>query len=370
VGDDALSSLLDEAGGWISFRRFMQEALYHPEHGYYTSAVREVGARGDFSTVASLHSVLGEAIARWALARRRELLPRGRAHLIEVGGGSGQLAQAVLRALGVRGRISLRYHIVEISEPLRRAQQRLLGRRVSRWHETVEAALEAAGGQALVFSNELVDAFPCHRLALRDGKWREVGLRRTEDGVIEEDGPLEDARALTELCSAPRALDEAGDGQRCEVHLPHRDWLVRWLPGLRRGALLTIDYGDTVEALYRGRPAGTVRAYFQHLSLTGAAVFGRFGRQDLTADINFTDLQAWGEAAGLGTRSLLSQEEFVRRWVPNLERRAEKEPALAYVTHPAGAGSAFKVLEQDRGVKSFHLAIGSGDEDESLKEKT
>jgi SAM-dependent MidA family methyltransferase len=349
VGEDALGSLLDDAGGWISFRRFMHEALYHPKHGYYTAGVREVGARGDFSTVASLHSVLGEAIGEWASARRRELLPRGRAHLIEIGGGSGQLAQAVRRALGLRGRFSLRYHIVEISEPLRRAQRERLGRTAVSWHETVEAALEAAGGQALVFSNELVDSFPCHRLALRDGEWREVGLRRTENRVVEEQGPLEDGRVLSALCSAPQALADSGDGQRCEVHLPYHDWLVGWLPALRRGALLTIDYGDTVEVLYRGRRAGSVRAYFKHLTLEGAAVYGRFGQQDLTADVNFTDLQAWGEAAGLRTRSLISQEDFIRRWVPDLDRRARAEPALAYITHPAGPGTAFKVLEQEKG---------------------
>jgi SAM-dependent MidA family methyltransferase len=327
----------------------MQEALYHPRHGYYTAGVGDIGARGDFSTVASLHSVLGEAVASWAVARRGELLPGGRAHLIEIGGGSGQLARAVLRALGVRGRFSLRYHIVEVSAPLRRAQRTLLGRRRVRWHDTVDAALEAADGRALVFSNELVDAFPCHLLMRRDGEWREVGLRAAADRGVEEDGPLEDPRVLTELCSAPTALDAVADGQRCEVHLPYRDWLVRWLPGLRRGALLTIDYGDTVDALYRGRRSGTVRAYFRHLSLNGAAVYGRFGKQDVTADVNFTDLQAWGEAAGLQTRSLVSQEAFLRRWVPDLERRAESEPALAYVTHPAGAGSAFKVLEQAAG---------------------
>jgi SAM-dependent MidA family methyltransferase len=348
VGEDALNALLVDAGGWVSFRGFMQAALYHPEHGYYMTGIREVGRRGDFSTAASLHSVLGEAIAGWAVARRRELLPRGRGHLIEVGGGSGQLAKAVLRALGVRGRFALRYHIVDLSEPLRRAQRAMLGGKTVVWHDTIQAALAAAGGQALVFSNELVDAFPCHRLALRDGRWREVGLRWAAGRTVEEEGPLEDARVLTEMCSAPRALGGAGDGQRCEVHLPYRDWLMGWLPGLRRGSVLTIDFGDTVEALYHRRRAGTVRAYFQHVTLEGAAVYGRFGRQDLTADVNFTDLQAWGEAAGLRTRGLSSQEEFIRRWTPDLDRRAETEPALAYLTHPAGPGTAFKVLEQTR----------------------
>jgi len=346
VPEPFLESLLEQAGGWISFRRFMQEALYHPEHGYYTFAVKEVGARGDFSTSASLHPVLGEAIAGWARARRRELIPRGRIWLIEIGGGSGQLARAVLRALGLRGRASVRYSIVEISEPLRRAQQKLLGRRAARWFGTIEDALDAAKGRALIFSNELVDAFPCNLLVRSDHEWGEVGVRLAGDSLVEQVRPVEDPRLLSDLCSGPAALHAARDGQRCEVHLSYRDWLDGWLPRLERGALLTIDYGETAQQLYRGRTAGTVRAYFQHLTLKGAKVYGRVGKQDLTADVNFTDLKAWGESAGLRTSGSCTQGEFLERWVPDLESRAEREPALAYVSHPSGAGGAFKVLEQ------------------------
>jgi len=227
---------MTQGGGWISFRRFMRDALYHPESGYYTAGIREVGPRGDFSTAASLHPVLGEAIASWARARRRELLPGLRAHLIEVGAGSGQLAKAVLRGLGMRGRLSIRYHIVEISGPLRRAQRKRLGHRAARWHDSLEAALDAAGGHALVFSNELVDAFPCHLLVRHEGEWKEIGLRPDGKRWVEETRPPEDPRLLTGLCSAPRHLEDAADGQRCEVHLPYHDWLAGWLPRLRRGA--------------------------------------------------------------------------------------------------------------------------------------
>jgi len=324
----------------------MQEALYHPEFGYYTTAVRAVGARGDFSTSASLHPVLGEAVASWARARRREMMPSGRTWLIEVGGGSGQLARAVLRALGLRGRAKIRYSIVELSDPLRRAQRKLLGRRAVRWFGTVEEALDAAKGRALVFSNELVDAFPCNLLERHGGEWREVGVRLAGDRLVEEARRVGDPRLLSDLCSVPAALDQARDGQRCEIHLSYRDWLAGWLPKLERGALLTIDYGEAARELYRGRPAGTVRAYFQHLTLRGARVYGRIGMQDMTADVNFTDVQAWGESAGLRTTRLCTQGEFLEEWVPGLESRAEREPALAYVAHPSGAGSAFKVLEQ------------------------
>jgi SAM-dependent MidA family methyltransferase len=341
-----IESLVEQSGGWISFQRFMQEALYHPTHGYYTSAVKEVGARGDFSTSASLHPVLGEAIAGWARARREELgLPRPTT-LIEIGAGSGQLAKSVLSALGLRGRASMRYAIVEISEPLRRAQRELLGRRRVRWYDTIDQALAAANGQALIFSNELVDAFPFHLLVRRGDGWREVGVRLAEDRLVEEERDVEDPRLLGGLCSAPGALHDASPGQRCEIHLAYHDWLAEWVPRLDRGALLTVDYGETVEQLYAGRRRGTARAYFQHLTLRGARVYGRVGRQDLTADVNFTDLQDWGEAVGLRNRSLSTQGEFLSRWVPDLDARAEREPALAYVSHPAGAGHAFKALEQ------------------------
>ena len=102
-------------------------------------------------------------------------------------------------------------------------------------------------------------------------------------------------------------------------------------------------------ALYHRRPRGTLRAYCRHQRFTGPEVYRRFGQQDLTADVNFTDLQAWGEAVGLVTDRLCTQADFLGRWLPR-PRLAEgrQEPALAYLLDPAGPGSAFKVLDQIR----------------------
>ena len=157
-----LRALIADAGGSIPLERFMREALYHPLHGYYSRRIRTVGRRGDFSTSATLHGALGRAVAAWAAAHRGDVSRGGQWHLIELGGGSGELAAEIRRAVGWRAGFGLRYHLVELSPALRAEQQRrLAGWRNMYWHTGVRSALEAAGGRALIFSNEFVDAFPC-----------------------------------------------------------------------------------------------------------------------------------------------------------------------------------------------------------------
>ena len=345
-----LRALLAAEGGVVSVERFMREALYHPEHGYYARRVRAVGRTGDFSTSATLGRGLGWAVAAWAARHRGEVARRGRWHLIELGGGSGELAAEIRRSLPWWAGIGLRYHLVEVSAGLRAEQQRqLAGWRNVRWHTEIEAALDAADGRALIFSNEFVDAFPCVQLA-RDGltdRWQEVCLTWSEY----DERPTEILRDWHDpaAASAVGAGVPTAPGQRVEIHLAYQRWLATWQPRWHAGRLLTIDYGDTPPALYQRRPRGTLRAYCHHQLFTGPEVYARFGRQDLTADVNFSDLRAWGEALGLATAGFGTQEEFLRRWLPRRRlARAANDPTLTRLLDPAGAGGAFKVLEQVR----------------------
>ena len=148
----------------------MHEALYHTEFGYYTANIREFGRRGDFTTWPALNEGLGRAIARWALENR----PSRRWDLIEIGAGSGELAASILKTIGRWSRP--RYHIVEISPPLRQIQQRRLGSSAI-WDASVPEALAASRGTALILSNELVDAFPCRVFKKCPDGWRELALR-------------------------------------------------------------------------------------------------------------------------------------------------------------------------------------------------
>lgn len=333
-----LDAWLEDAEGEVPFEAWMREALHHPAFGYYASRIRTVGYRGDFSTAATLHRGLGEAVAAWAVTRRREHFGGGirRWHLVEIGPGGGDLAAAVLDALPARIRAGLVYHLVETSPGLRERQRDRLASRGSllrlaargvriRWHDRVTSALEASRGRALVFSNELVDAFPVIAVRWKGGAWEELFLERRDGAWRESWHPLDPPRL-------------AG----------YRRWLGEWAPLLRRGSVLTLDYGGPIQEILERRPKGTLRAFYHHQRYEGVGVYSRFGLQDITADVNFTDLARWGEVAGLATVRLEAQREFLLRYRPDLEARAGAEPELAYLLHAGGAGGAYWALEQRR----------------------
>ena len=270
----------------VSFEEFMRRALYDPQHGYYARRIAGVGRAGDFTTAPMLSAALGRVIARWAAAAMKET---GCRDLIEIGPGEGTLAATVLRHLPPLTRWRTRLHLVETSAPLTARQRQRLGRR-ARWHESPAAALAACRGRAVIFSNELVDAFPVRVFQKCESAWREVAVSCGPDGCAAESllgpAPLPESTAFR---------PDHPDGQRVEVHESYRRWLHHWLPQWRAGRLLTIDYGATAARLYQRRPRGTLRAYLLHQRLEGAVIYQNPGRQDLTADVNFTDLQNWSE---------------------------------------------------------------------------
>ena len=302
----------------------MQEALYHPSFGYYSSRIRTVGRRGDFSTWATLDSSLALAVSHWIKKEN----PR---HVIEIGAGNGALAKDVLRRLGWWTRLRTTYHIVEISAPLRAIQKECLrGFRVV-WHDSVEAALQSSRGHAHIFSNELPDAFPCRIFQKTEDGWMELHLR-IADGKISE-----------QLVSATLPQSSVFDhphpqGQRVEIHQSYRNWLEAWAPHWMSGAILTIDYGDLSRTLYHRRPAGSLRGYAVQQRLSGNDVFQNPGFCDITADVNFTDLEKWGNNIGWSTETSSTLLAFLK----------EQGAAGSLPMHFLEAGEAFRVLIQRR----------------------
>jgi len=337
-----LSALFPPGVASVSVAEFMAAALYHPDCGYYTRQIRAVGRRGDFSTGPAVSDLWGQALARWAVRHRPANLGLGlgrRWHLIEVGGGGGDLAFALLKALGWWGRRGLVYHLVEISKQLQALQEKRLKGWPVRWHATIEAALAEAGGRALILSNELVDAFPCEQFVRRGGEWRQVRLQLEEGRLQELEAPT------TSLPSSSAFARASTEGDRIEVHASYREWLSDWRGLWKEGAMVTVDYGDLVDAVYHRRPRGTLRGYAHHQLLEGTDLYASPGKRDLTADVNFTDLQAWGEELGLKNEPLATQAGFLRRWAPPGAVDSE-DPALRYLLAEEGMGGAFKVLEQ------------------------
>jgi SAM-dependent MidA family methyltransferase len=319
-----------------SFAAFMARALHDPERGYYARRTRGIGGtRGDFATAATLSPLLGQAVAAW-LKKTQACMPKVR-HVIEVGAGNGMLMQTVRKSLGWWRRRRLAWHIVETSVPLREQQRQRLGDGVH-WHTSLEAALQASGGQAFIYHNELLDAFPARLVQQQEDDWQEVFLSH-ENGITREClrplgltlGERSDFSALTHAAFRK--------GQRVELHASVRDWLHTWTPHWQQGAMLTIDYGELLPSLYHRRPGGTVRAYLMHQRLEGPAVYENIGRQDITADINFTDYRSWTAACGMKEAFFGSQAEFIRLHQPE---------ARGPMVDPEGAGGSFKALVHEK----------------------
>lgn len=315
-----------KAGETLRFDRFMELALHDPERGYYARRIRAVGGSGDFTTTPMITPALGKAVAAWAA---RALKDTGCRDLIELGPGEGRLARAVLDEMPWWSRLHTTLHLVETSVPLRARQQAVLGKRVQ-WHESIAAAMDACRWRACIYSNEFVDAFPVRRFRREADGWSELFLAPAEEWKPCRDTPE------SSVFRAPYPL-----GQIVEVAAAYQTWLESWLPTWQSGRMLTLDYGAEVPDLYHRRPRGSVRAYLVQQRIEGAAIYANPGRQDLTADVNFTDLQEWC-SPWLESAAPVTQRDFL------LPHADPSRPADAHAVDPDGAGAAFLVLDQQR----------------------
>ncbi len=322
--------MTDTPAKLVRLDRFMQHALHDPELGYYATNIQTVGASGDFSTTATLSNLLGKAISKTALDWSHK--NNAPLNLIEIGGGDGSLAKSIIKSIPFIKRWRLKYHIVDSSCSLTKKQQQTLPRNV-KWHRQIKNALKSSNGIAFIFSNELVDAFPVRAFKKSEDHWDELYLHNKQEHFYPCSENIPESSALNSKTH--------NTGQRIEVHQSYHKWLNDWLPDFKRGQLLTIDYGDTHPELYYRMPNGTLRAYSQHQRITGPAVYTNPGKQDITADVNFTDLVQWGEQANLATISFMTQLDYL---TPHASQSSEDQ----FLIHPDGAGSAFKVLLQQK----------------------
>jgi SAM-dependent MidA family methyltransferase len=363
--------------GVISFARFMELALYCPVYGYYEKERDTVGRRGDFYTNVSVGSLFGELLAcqfaEW-LAEVRS--PEREWRLVEAGAHDGQLAKDIvlwLRRWRPELYHALQYVIVEPSSRRQEWQKDLLrefGNRI-RWVAKLNE-LAGEGVHGTVFSNELFDAMPVHRLGwdALNRIWFEWGVtvRNGRFAWVRMEGPGPEVRsARPRPCPADDAaplaypelpaalLNVLPDGYTTEVCPAAADWWREAAALLRRGQLLTIDYGLVAREWFAAeRKEGTLRAYSRHHAVR--ELLANAGDQDLTAHVDFSALQSAGEAAGLKTESFVSQATFLtqiagRIWQGPAGRDAwtpEHSRQFQTLTHPEHLGRPFHVLVQSR----------------------
>ncbi len=289
--------------GEITFARFMELALYHPEQGYYLTAHRRPGRDGDFLTAPEASAYFGLTLAR-QIAECWERLDRPENFEIrEYGSGVGGLAYDIMAGLSEAAPDAfarLRYRMVEpnphrLSQALSAMGEVGLGDRVIGERFDSNSPLDPITG--VVIANEVADALPVHRLKCLNGVLRECYVTWSGEAFVEVEGALSPASEELQAYFARHQIT-LNEGARYDVSPAAGAWFARACRGLERGYSITIDYGYPVTSLYQShRLQGTVRGYFEHTVTDDPLV--RVGDQDLTAHVDFTTLQEAGEAEGL-----------------------------------------------------------------------
>ncbi|MBI5017656.1 MAG: SAM-dependent methyltransferase [Deltaproteobacteria bacterium] len=344
------------AEGPVPFERFMEWALYHPEHGYYASGRAAPGRdEGDFTTAPQTSTLFGRCLARVVAAADRALGRPDPFVLVEGGAGEGRLARDLLCALAEREAAlyeRLRYAAEESGPSWRGLWEASL----SDHRERVLAEVPAAFS-GLYLSNELVDALPVHRLRRFEGELREVFVAADGGRLVEVLRPPSRPE-LAAYLDTERI--EVAEGYEVEVNLRALEWLRGVARRLERGYVVTIDYGDEGHRLFGPqRPRGTSAAYRRHT--LSEDLLADPGGQDLTAHVNFSALRRSGAELGLDAAPLQTQRDFLfaaglLEEVEALEGEGLPEPELlaarrsvAPLLFPDQMGDAFHVLVQAKG---------------------
>jgi SAM-dependent MidA family methyltransferase len=340
--------------GPISFREFMETALYEPGLGYYTREETEIGREGDFYTSPHAHRVFGamlgrQAIECWELMGRPEVFD-----IVEYGAGRGWLCRDMLDYLMTKEIYeSVRYTIVELNPVMAEKQKELMGEHSNKltWAIKTNDINQIKG---LMLSNELIDALPVHLMEKGSSGWWEVHIALEGDRLVETLQPpgFEELRSYLNEYASGRP-----EGYRTEVNLKARDWLRQTSGMLQDGFVLTIDYGYPASDYYdEERRRGTLLCYQEHD--TTEDYLANIGQQDITAHVNFTDLSRQGEALGLRTLGYARQgiylvslgidEAIVELYgeSPDMGREAQMVHNLIM---PGTMGDTHKVLIQYKG---------------------
>ncbi len=354
------------SGGWISFARYMELALYAPGLGYYSAGARKLGKAGDFVTAPEISPLYGQTLARQV----KQVLEAGFDEVLEVGAGSGALAATLLEELERSGKVLRNYLILELSADLRERSRDTLAARVPHLLERV-AWLNRLPPvfSGVVLGNEVLDAMPAHVVRVQGGKLEEggVGVRNDRLGWswrLASGGPLAAARPL-----------KLPEGFRTEIQQAAQGFMRSLSGVLEKGVAFFVDYGFPQKEYYHPqRKDGTLMCHYRHHA--HADPFFLPGLQDITSHVDFSAIAGAAREGGLEVAGYASQAQFlVNCGITEVMSRTPPEDGAKFLPlanqanrlmSPAEMGELFKVIAFRRGFSQTLLGFGEGDRRSAL----
>ena len=344
------------AGGWISFARFMELALYAPGLGYYAAGARKFGADGDFVTAPEISSLFGQTLAVSIAA----VLKQTGGNVLELGPGSGKLAKDILLALDEIGTLPARYQLLEVSADLRERQRQALStlpEELSRCAAWLDALPENFNG--IIIANEVLDVIPVHLVTWRSGHAFERGVTLVKDAFCWQDVPLANdlANAADEI-KRTHLNENPPEGYTSEIAPAVGGLVASLAKSLGHGAALFIDYGFRAAEFYHpSRATGTLMCHYRHFAHADPFMYP--GLQDITAHVDFTSVADAGVAAGMQLAGYTTQANFLlASGLTDLLAKADPRDAINYLpltnqlqrlVSPAEMGEFFKVIGFTKG---------------------
>ena len=346
--------------GPITFHEWMREALYNDPAGYYVRPGATIwGRAGDYRTSPETSELFAATFARFFANLYQQLGEPESFHIVECGAGDGSFAEGVLHSLhsffpDVYSAAT--YFVVEVG--FNRHSD--IRQRLARFATKVELISDrdlCELNPGIVFSNELLDAFPVHLITKRNGELLELYVGLSASGAFDwVTGPLSTGR-LRDMYKENGI--EIETDQIVELSPQIDKWLMTVAKNLRRGYVITVDYGAEAKELYDNpdRFQGTLRAYARH---NFVKALSRPGEHDITAHVNWTRVRSVGSELGLRTVRFQPQDKFLLEagLLDELERRlasasdeAEKirlTTAAREMILPNGMAASFQLLVQEK----------------------
>lgn len=341
--DHILASITTK-GSAIPFHEFMSMALYTPELGFYTHPHMKVGREGHFTTAPEISPLFAQCIASQIAPY---LKSKRLTHIIEFGGGSGQLGLQLLLQLETLNALPEQYLFLDLSPSLKHQQQDNINSHAPhlasrcQWLNT----LPQDPINAIVLANEVLDAMPVHRFAIQEQTITEIHVDRRDNALIEVLMPpskrLEDR--LAHLPPLP-------EGYQSEVNLFIKPWLQSLHDVLESGLVYLFDYGFPAKEYYHpDRHQGTLMCHYQHKAHTNPYI--HIGEQDITAHVDFTWLAESADDIGFSIKGYTNQASFLlangiteRIDDRNDETLFRDNQAVKTLTLPHEMGELFKVM--------------------------
>jgi SAM-dependent MidA family methyltransferase len=365
---DVIKKEIDKNNGCLSFKDFMDHALYQKDLGYYSSKRQIIGPDGDFITAPEIGNIFAGAIAKQcALA----FSATAAASVLEIGAGKGSLAVDILQRLDQMNCLPEQYFIIEISEKLIKHQKKKLNDKAPEYSSVVSWITSVPDNfDGIIIANELLDAFPFERFARTNENVLQLFVSFEKDNFVykfrKAEKQLHDYVVLLEK----KLGYQLDDGYLSEVSFESQEWVKETASKINTGVLLLIDYGASRKDYYAAnRNHGWTRCHLLHHAHNEPLIYP--GIQDITTWVDFSAVADVAVMMDMKIEGFINQSQFILNsgfendfndFVKlDIKSQIELTRQIKFLTLPNQMGENFKCLRLSKNITLGEDWFNKGD---------